>query len=179
MSGSYGSGLSPGRNTLSGKQNKQASGYGDLVRKVLGDPALYPDTFLGFLPQFLRYNANFKVEHASLPANGTIHLVGATGEEAVFLNGWVNFGTSNSLAGYYIDPWGIVHLQGTVKNGTLNSTIFSLPAGWRPQTAVIFPVVCNGAFGCVTINTTGAVTMSGGGSNAYITLDGISFRQFA
>lgn len=179
---SYPSGISQGRKSqgLSGAQdNKAPEDPAALARKVLSNPSYYPDEFLAFLPDYLKYNVNFKVLQASLPLNGAIHLVGGTGEAAVFQNSWVNFGTSDAPASYYIDPWGVVHLKGTVKSGTLNTTIFTLPAGFRPQVREIFAVVCNGVFGAVDVSPTGAVAQNLGGSNVYLTISGITFRQFA
>ena len=49
------------------------------------------------------------------------------------LNSWVNFDVAiNNSAGYYKDAFGIVHLRGLVKTGTVGLAIFALPVGYRP-----------------------------------------------
>lgn len=149
-----------------------------LVNKVLSDPSVFPDTFTAWIPRWIMQNVNFKVSAQQLPLLETLKVVGATGQPA-FANSWVAFGTSDDIPGFYKDAWGIVHITGTVKSGTLNTTIFTLPAGYRPQRICNFNVVCNGAFGQVTISPTGTVTMAAGGSNVYLTLSGITFRAFS
>lgn len=148
-----------------------------LVQKVLGDPTLYTDEFKAWLPRWLATNVNFQVATTQLPTVEAQKLVGATGN-AAFVNGWVNFGGTNASASYYKDPFGRVKLKGTVKSGTIGVTIFTLPAGYRPQEAEIFGVASNGAFGVVTVNPDGTVVASSG-SNVYVSLAGISFRAFS
>ncbi len=90
------------------------------------------------------------------------------------LNSWANYGSGYSTAGYYKDAMGIVHLRGVVASGS--STIFTLPAGYRPE--------FNGMFSTVTglLNLGRIDVMSNGnvvfvaGSNIYASLDGITFR---
>jgi hypothetical protein len=51
------------------------------------------------------------------------------------LNSWVNFKTTGdeAVAGYYKDDMNIVRIKGTVKSGTINEAIFTLPVGYRPS----------------------------------------------
>lgn len=73
------------------------------------------------------------------------HEVGQTGEPA-FQNGWQNLGDSRTAtAAFYKDPWGVVHLKGTVKSGTNGTTIFTLPCGYGPDKDQNFAVVSYGA----------------------------------
>jgi hypothetical protein len=73
------------------------------------------------------------------------HEVGQTGEPA-FQNGWQNLGdTRTATAAFYKDPWGVVHLKGTVKSGSNGSTIFTLPCGYGPNKDQNFTVVSYGA----------------------------------
>ena len=73
------------------------------------------------------------------------HEVGQTGEPA-FENGWQNLGDSRTAtAAFYKDPWGVVHLKGTVKSGSNGSTIFTLPCGYGPDKDQNFTVVSYGA----------------------------------
>lgn len=90
------------------------------------------------------------------------------------LNSWVNFGGAFTTAGYTKDGYGMVKLRGLVKNGTLGSPIFTLPSGYIPSFTHIFAVVSNDLFGEVRVDTSGNVFTSVA-SNAYVSLDGISF----
>jgi hypothetical protein len=149
-----------------------------LVAKVLSDPTLFPDEFKAWLPRWLQGNVNFSVDSTQLPDVESQKLVGVTGN-AQFSNSWTNFGGTNASAAYYKDPFGRVFLKGTVKSGTVNTAIFTLPVGYRPQEAEVFAVYCNGAVGFITVNPDGTVVQSGGGSNASLTLSGISFRAYS
>jgi hypothetical protein len=149
-----------------------------LINKILGDPSQFPDEFKAWIPRWLMQNVNFRLIAANLPLLEALKVVGATGQPA-FANTWVAFGTSDDIPGFYKDAWGIVHITGTVKLGTVGSTIFTLPAGYRPQRNNIFPAVCNGAFGATKIDTAGVVSQLAGGSNVYHTLSGISFRAYS
>lgn len=148
-----------------------------LVEKVLRDPTLYPDEFLSWLPRWLQTNVNFQLATSQLPSVESWRLVGASGN-AVFENSWVNYGGTNAAAAYYKDPFGRVHLKGLVKSGALNTTIFTLPTGYRPQEVEHFSVVANGAFGQVVVQPDGTVQQQVG-SNGYVSLASISYRAFS
>lgn len=160
----------------SGGSNAYASKV-ERVQSILGDPSIYPDEFKSWIVRWLYGNVNLQIVQSQLPAIETFKAVGATGN-AQFANSWVNYSGSDAAAAYMKDLSGFVHLKGTVKSGTLNSVIFTLPAGYRPQEYENFAVVCNGAFGVINIAPSGDVKMQAGGSNAYITLSGITFRAF-
>lgn len=91
------------------------------------------------------------------------------------INGWINFGGNEETAGYYKDEFGIVHLKGFIKSGTINSTIFILPTGYKPIKNRYFAVVSNNAFGTVQVNFSGNVTCTVG-NNLSVSLDGITFK---
>lgn len=96
------------------------------------------------------------------------------------LNSWVNFGGSQSTAGYYLDTrTQIVHLRGLIKSGTGAAAAFTLPAGHRPPLNLIFPTVLNNGgadvAGHVDIDTSGNVKPNVTAS-VWFTLDGLSFR---
>ena len=93
---------------------------------------------------------------------------------ATYQNGWVDSSASYHSVGYYKDSHGTVHLRGIAKNGTNGTAIFTLPPGYRPSKSMIFPAASNGAFGYADITTGGAVVATG--SNAWFSLDGISFK---
>lgn len=106
----------------------------------------------------------------------TPHVVGAAGEPA-FQNSWVNFDTASFKdARFWKDPMGIVHLEGLVKNGTIGTTIFTLPAGYRPSNGQLFASISNSAIGRIDVAPTGNVVATTG-NNAWITLSGITFKQ--
>lgn len=155
-------------------------GSSALAQKVLSDPSVFPDTFTAWIPRWIMQNVNFKITQGQLPANGSLHVVGATGEVAIFQNSWVYFG-SGSIPSYYRDPFLRVFLNGMVKNGTVaagaTGVVTTLPAGFRPQYKQFFAVPSNGAFGIVTVDVDGSVKAEVG-NNTYVSLDGISFRQF-
>lgn len=156
-------------NDLARKQN--------LVQQVLGDSSLYPDEFKSWIVRWLYGNVNLSIAQGQLPAIEKAHLVGASGE-VPFAGTWVNFGSTFEPALYWKDYAGIVHLGGLVKLGTIGTTIFTLPAGYRPQYTLTFAVYSNNAFGYCQVNPDGTVVASGG-SNLSFSLAGITFRQYA
>lgn len=105
------------------------------------------------------------------------HQVGATGQPA-FQNGWVNFDSgANAQVAFYKDPHGVVRLKGLAKNGTVSSTIFNLPAGYRPATDLRFTTINNGVPSYSVVGANGNVYTNG--SNVFIDLASISFRAEA
>ena len=91
----------------------------------------------------------------------------------VTANGWVNYGAPFATAAYYKDKSGIVHLKGTVKNGTQD--IFILPVGYRPNSILVFDVISSSGLGRIDITVNGGVSFVSGG-NGFVSLDGITFR---
>jgi len=90
------------------------------------------------------------------------------------INGWVADG--GYLVGFYKDNFGNVRVRGRVKSGTLGSSAFILPEGYRPTQLVSNVGVCSGTVvGGIVIDTAGAVTLWNG-NNIYFALDTISFR---
>ena len=66
---------------------------------------------------------------------------------------WEPLGGSGFAPAYYRDPYGVVHLRGSVKcpaSSASDYSIFFLPAGFRPDSFVYYPVV-------VAFNQPGAV----------------------
>lgn len=103
------------------------------------------------------------------------HVVGAT-DEPVFQSTWVNFDiTVYRGLRFWKDPVGMIHIEGVVKSGVVPSTIFILPAGYRPGAALAFPAHTNTGYGQVDVSATGNVVAQTGGT----TLFGISvhFKQ--
>lgn len=92
-----------------------------------------------------------------------------------YQNGWVDYDTTYNTTQYYKDKHNFVHIKGMVKNGTANSTIFTLPVGYRPARRYLFVTISNGAIGRVDVLPDGQVMMQSG-SNAWFSLDIINFR---
>ena len=104
--------------------------------------------------------------------------VGSGANDAVpFQNSWVNF-DADRPARFCKDVMGFVHLDGLIKNGTVNTPAFTLPPGYRPDhpgSNAQFASDANSAHGLVLVHVNGTVT-SAHGSNAFVTLSGITFR---
>lgn len=90
-----------------------------------------------------------------------------------FANSWTNTGGAYSTAGYRA-VLGSVQLRGVIGGGTISTSCFTLPVGYRPTHTKVFPVSSNGAFGSVTITAAGVVTPTAGATTV-VSLDGISF----
>ena len=102
---------------------------------------------------------------------------------AAFSNSWVAFGGTYAPPGYWKDALGIVHLRGMIKSGTVNTTAFTLPTGYKPQYAIVrSQVASNGtteAASRVDVAADGTVIPRvPAGYNSYVSLDGISFRAY-
>lgn len=121
-----------------------------------------------------------------------LHFVGATGEIG-YLNSWAPYTTDalHKIAQYHRDPSARVHLAGAMMSGTAANQIsgtgagvaFVLPAGNRPLLGLVFEThsgtVATGGLARVNVNSDGGVCVSGysgGGSNALVSLSGISFK---
>jgi hypothetical protein len=97
-------------------------------------------------------------------------------------NGWINapFGTSNAEVR---NIGGIIHFKGAIATSGTNPVVFTLPAAFRPTTAVYVPVdLCNATNGRLFIQPGGIVTVQAEGgtfSNAacLTSLDGASFAK--
>jgi len=90
---------------------------------------------------------------------------------------WVNYGGTDSTAGYRKTTDGDVALRGSIKSGT-GGTIFTLPVGYRPLSKETITVASWAGSAQLGILATGEVTVfnySGGGSNAAVYLTGTRF----
>ena len=109
-------------------------------------------------------------------------LVGQPGSPD-FQNNWKNYFKSDNTdpfnvyntAGYFKDSMGIVHLKGMVMKGNA-STIFILPAGYRPIARELFACLSADLPGRVDVLTNGEVTLQKGNADQYVSLDGLTFR---
>lgn len=97
-------------------------------------------------------------------------LVGQAGGPT-FQNGWINFDTNGSPSGrdarFTLDPLGFVVLSGNIKNGTVASTAWILPSGYRPNRQLAFAVTSNNAFGNLIIKTDGSVIPNAGSNLSF------------
>ena len=102
------------------------------------------------------------------------HEIGAA-SEPVFNSSWVNYGAGLATAAFRKDADGVVHIKGTVKNGTVGIAVaFTLPAGYRPALREDFVTIGNGAIGQVVVNANGEVWILAG-SNVNHHLNTVSF----
>jgi hypothetical protein len=101
------------------------------------------------------------------------HEIGAPGQPA-FQSGWVNESTTFTTAAFYKDPFGRIYLKGYVKGGTgLDSTIFTLPPGYRPSKNVCESTWAAGAASYICVVASTGIVEAGRTSAL---LDGLSFR---
>ena len=94
---------------------------------------------------------------------------------------WYNINPAeNSTAAFYRDSLGTVHLKGTVRcNVPFVARIFTLPPGYRPDRLENHVTVAGGPTGAnsIVIQKDGGVfPASAAGTEAYLSLDGITFR---
>lgn len=92
-----------------------------------------------------------------------------------FTNGWSNYSYDYDSAGYYKDK-DRVFLQGVIRGGSVGSSAFTLPTGYRPTKRKMFIVISNNYIGRVDILNNGNVYIDSMCSNSYVSLDNISFR---
>jgi hypothetical protein len=90
------------------------------------------------------------------------------------LNGWVNYGAALKTVGYQKDCFGIVHIFGSLKSGTIGSILFTLPSGYRPSADMKFAGTENNSPATIYITSSGNVQQITG-SNTELSIGGISF----
>lgn len=79
---------------------------------------------------------------------------------------WLNFGGIYQIA-QYRKIGDVVELRGVVKSGAASSSVFTLPAGFRPPAANQFATVAGGAFGYITCRSDGTVTADVGSTASF------------
>lgn len=132
-----------------------------------------------------KFKSRFEDRLDALETNDPWHTVGAAGEPAFAAN-WQNTGGSNRKAGFRRNSLGDVELAGwlsTTAAVTAPSTIFTLPAGWRPDANVILGRSAGNSGGSqvaisIVVNTNGTVQLTSfAGSVQWgnVGLEGISF----
>lgn len=135
---------------------------------VLGDIEPPPSKILQFLPQWIRWLYNL------------FNYIGIVNENFLTVEDWNTVTTLSGswttaggrTVGYYIDPYGRVHIRGAATGGT--GVIFTLPTGYRPDQAGFFACY-QGGIAEVAVQTNGDVEVTAAGTGA-VSLDPISFR---
>jgi hypothetical protein len=91
------------------------------------------------------------------------------------LNSWVNYAAGFNTLQYKKDADGIVTIKGVVKDGTLDTTIFILPAGYRPAARFWTRQAesPSGTLARIDIYATGSVDQVNGTSTTILTIDAI------
>lgn len=104
--------------------------------------------------------------------------------------GFVSRGIGLAPPGYWRDPTSVVHLRGGLTGPataiTANTTIFTLPAGYRPPYDAVFNLMCSANTNAtVTQSTQLYVTASTGvcqlrppypAASTWVSLEGVTFR---
>lgn len=95
---------------------------------------------------------------------------------ASLMNNWTYGGYSTLRPGYAKDSNGVVHLRGSVANGTAKDDAFILPPADRPSSYLYFTIYTySGTQGSLEINPDGGVEAFGDGAVSFSSLDGITF----
>ncbi len=106
---------------------------------------------------------------------GPVEIAVQSWQTPTLLNSWVDFGGGHNDTKYFKDPFGVVHIKGLIKFGTIGLPAFTLPSGYRPLSTEIYGVISNSAFAELRIDASGSVVPISG-NNAWFSLDGITFR---
>lgn len=114
-------------------------------------------------------------ETVQLTREPSFRKIGDAGQPA-FENSWVNFAGGWGDAAFWRDPFGVVHLRGLIKAGTVGQSAFTLPPGFRPAVNETFATISNGAVGRVDVTTDGKVAPMSPSNNTYVSLSGLTFR---
>jgi hypothetical protein len=80
------------------------------------------------------------------------------------INSWANTGGANLNAGYWKDPFGMVHIHGIISGGAASTVAFVLPVGYRPGGLQNYPTIQAGAASFLSIDASGNVNISGTGN---------------
>lgn len=107
---------------------------------------------------------------------GRVEITQEAWQTPTLLNGWAHLGAPWSPPGYFKDSLGFVHLRGVFQRGS-GQSLFVLPAGYRPPYRELqIGVGADSWMARVEVWTDGTVYMYWGGSNSWLSIDGISFR---
>ena len=98
--------------------------------------------------------------------------------EPTLVNNWVPFdATDDSVVKYYKDNFGVVHLAGLLKTGEANTSPFTFPVGYRPETLIYFTTRSSGrAVIDPYLGTNGVFYPTAVSYSGYIVLNGLNFK---
>lgn len=93
-----------------------------------------------------------------------------------YANGWRDYGGSWE-PGRYRKLNGVVYLQGLISSGTVTSqtTMATVPAGFRPAGDKHYPVASAAAYGQINVFADGRITTNAPLSNAWVSLANVSW----
>jgi hypothetical protein len=109
----------------------------------------------------------------------TFRVPDPTWTAVTYTNSWADYdATTYNGGGFRIDDEGRVYLRGLIRSGTLNTSGFTLPTGYRPSRRCVFVCISNNAIGRIDVYADGTVVIGQDsiGSNVYFTLEGIAFQ---
>lgn len=89
-------------------------------------------------------------------------------------NSWVDYWVTYAPAWYFKDSMWIVHIRWLVKNGTIWTCVFTLPAWYRPTYRMLYSHISNSAISRVDIETNWCI-IAYSWSNVWYWLDWITF----
>lgn len=156
------------------------------VQEILGEPDLYPAELLSWILKKLTDNPYFQVSDVQLPTADDYVSVGDAGQPT-FVSPWAHYGGGFLPASWRKDPFGTVFIDGLVKTTSAvltNTTIFTLPAGYRPKASLMhsqhFDAGGAGSGECrVDYYADGRVQYIGpGGTVSYLSI-GMAFKAFS
>lgn len=109
-------------------------------------------------------------------------VLGTSGDRAwitpTLENSWINYsptiGGDWEQAGYR-KIGDIVYVRGLVRGGTLPSTVFTLPTGYRPPKPVLFATDADSAHARIDANPDGRVYVQAAAGNGYLSLSPMFF----
>lgn len=158
----------PSKLTLSQDEIPDAPAW--FIEKYLQQASLFSQGTSRALEQGLTFSENFKCEVK------TVQLVGPkpVWRAGVFSGTWANSPSPNPACAYRIDWDGVVRTKGVANTGTANTTIITVPAGYRPLERVPLITAANGAAVLCAVETTGTILTTGAGAGA-VQLDGLSW----
>lgn len=119
-----------------------------------------------------------KIDHA----NRSAELAGKANKKQedwitpTLLNGWTDFGGVYESVGYMKDEFGFVHIRGMIKGGTVGQNAFMLPEGYKPLKSQYHMCISADIVRTLNVQANGGVLIASAASNAWVTLNGISFK---
>jgi hypothetical protein len=125
--------------------------YANILKQITGESTWYanPDTSIGSASTFVNFT---------------------------YQNSWVDYGSGYNPGSYCKDKFGLVHLRGLIKNGTVGAyAVATLPTGFRPPYHQYFAQNSNGAMCSIAVLSTGAIQVAAG-NNVWVSLDGLTFQ---